>query len=169
MVLVREKAVGAEYLYTGHYSTPLEKEQRVIRKRHKISLAYKVAAGILSISCLFMIGLAYTSLKAGKARLNWELNQVKQANTAITTNIEKIKLDIAALKSPERIEQIAVTELGMVKNPRIEYLVMNNVFGENQESTGQNIEVPQEQKTEIQQTGEKNDSIFRKMSTLLTQ
>lgn len=169
MVLERKKAVGAEYLYTGQYSAPLEKEQRAVRKRHKISLAYKVAAGLLSISCLFMIGLAYTSLKAGKARLNWELNQVKQANAAIAMNIEKLKLDIAAIKSPERIEQVAITELGMTKNPRIEYLVMNGVFNEKAESTGQNREVPQEQKTEPQQNGEKNDSIFRKMSTWLAQ
>lgn len=171
MVLAKKKAVGAEYdVYNGQYSVPLVKKRKVIRKRHRTSLAHKVVAGFLSIACLFLIGLAYTSLKAGKARLNWELNQIKQENIAIAENMEKIKLEIAALKSPQRIEQIAVTQLGMIKNPQIEYLVINSVFGKKEESTAQNKEQSETRNIEKPipaETEGDNNSIFRKMSTLL--
>lgn len=160
MVLAKKKAAGAEYAFDYQYSLPQNKKKRVIKKTIKPSPIFKTVVGILVISCFFITALAFTFVKARIACLNWEIKQIKQENVVIAKNIEKTKLDIAALKSLSRIKNLAVTELGMTENPEITYLVMNDVFAKesrNEENKmGNDVQsVPQ------LASGETKDSIFK--------
>jgi cell division protein FtsL len=156
LVLAKQKAAGAEYLFDYQYGLPQKKKRTVIRRRTKTSPVYKVIAGFLLLSCFFITALAYTYVKARITYLNWELNQVKQENIAICANMEKTKLEIAGLKSPDRIRYLAVSELGMTESPRIEYLVMNNVFAEEKENKANTSQKSEEQGAQLASGKTKN-------------
>lgn len=129
--MAAKKAVGAEYDYGYQYSqAEKRKQQRVIGRKNRASLAIVVASCTLLITALFLTGLGYTFLQARLACLNWQLQKIEQENLALTSNIEKAKLQIAELKALNRIEDIAVAQLGMIKDPGIEYLVMHEVAKE---------------------------------------
>jgi cell division protein FtsL len=124
LVVVAKKAVGAEY----DYQIPdyKEKNKRVVSVRVSRStspLAIMVC-GALLIAILFSVGLSYTFIKASKARLHLELSQLQQSNQGIFMENEKLKLEIAKLKSLDRIEKIASVQMGMIKNPEVEYLAV---------------------------------------------
>jgi len=127
------KAAGAEYDYGYHYGKvspdPLaeKKRQRVAARKNRASLAVAVAAYTFVITALFLTGLGYTFLQARLACLNWDLQKLKDENVVLAGEIEKTNLQIAKLKAPNRIEELAVTQLGMIKDPGIEYIVMNQV------------------------------------------
>lgn len=158
MVLANKKAAGAEYTaFPYQYGVPREKKRTVIRRRTRVSPVFKVVAGFLLISCFFLTTLAFTFIKAKIAYLNWELKQIKQENVAIAAHMEKIKLEIAGSKSLDRIKYLAVSELGMTESPRIEYLVMNNVYTEEEGPHEQVNEQPREQLA----SGESKNSIFK--------
>lgn len=133
MVMAVKKAAGAEYDYRYHYGMvspdPLaeKKRQRVIARKNRASLAVAVAAYTFVITAFFLTGLGYTFLQARLACLNWDLQKLKEENIVLAGEIEKTNLQIAKLKAPNRIEELAVTRLGMIKDPGIEYLVMNQV------------------------------------------
>jgi cell division protein FtsL len=136
------KAAGAEYDYGYHYGKvspdPLaeRKRQRFLARKNRASLAVAVAAYTFVITALFLTGLGYTFLQARLACLNWDLQKLKDENIVLAGQIEKTNLQIAKLKAPNRIEELAVTQLGMIKDPGIEYLVMNQV-GKKEADTGE--------------------------------
>lgn len=160
MVLARKKAVGAEYDFTYQYSVPQKKTQTVVKRRTKTFPMYKVVAGFLLISCFFATALAYTYVKARIACLNWELSQIKRENAVIVANIEKTKLEIASSKSLHRIKYLAVSELGMIENPRTEYLVMNNIYAEEREEALSASQKGEQIKGQLA-SGETKSSIFK--------
>lgn len=163
MVLAKRKAAGAEYAFDYQDGLPEEKKQTVLKRRTRISPVYKVVTGFLLISCFFITALAFTYVKARIACLNWELNQIKQENITIAANIEKVKLEIASSKSLDRIKHLAVEELGMLETPRIEYLVMHNVFAGEGENSPSIASIPQksEQQGEQLASKETKNSIFK--------
>lgn len=142
MVMALRKAAGAEYDYGYHYgkvsSDPLaeKKRRRVTARKNRASLAAAVAAYTFVITALFLTGLGYTFLQARLACLNWDLQKLEEENVVLAGEIEKTNLQIAKLKAPNRIEELAVTRLGMIKDPGIEYLVMNQV-GEKEAETAE--------------------------------
>jgi cell division protein FtsB len=157
LVLARKKAVGAEYDFAYQYAVPQKKKQVVVKRRTQTFPCYKVVTGLLLLSCFFVTALAYTYVKARITCLNWELNQIKKENTAIVANIEKTKSEIASAKSLQRIKYLAINDLGMMENPRIEYLAMNNVYAEKAENVSQKGEQSEAQLA----SGETKNSIFK--------
>lgn len=152
--------MGAEYDFAYQYAAPQKKKQVVVKRRTQTFPLYKVVTGLLLISCFFTTALAYTYVKARITCLNWELNQIKKENAAIVANIEKTKLEIASAKSLQRIKYLAISDLGMMENPRIEYLAMNNLYnkeGEDIESVSRKGEQSEGQLA----VGETKNSIFK--------
>lgn len=123
MVLAAKRAVGSEYGYPGNYALPKYKKQNRRKKRTlRITSLHKIICGVTLIAAFFLTGLSYTCIKALSAQLNLQVNQLKRENLTIQMDNEKMKLEIARLKSLDRIENIASSRLGMVKDPTVEYL-----------------------------------------------
>lgn len=123
MVLATKKAVGSEYGYSTSARAYQQQEPKV---RVRVKRRTSPLAGICLIAVLFLTGLSYTYLKACKAHLIWQVQQTKQTNLAMQIENEKLKLEVAKLKSLDRVEKIAETKLAMVKNPGVEYLAMQD-------------------------------------------
>lgn len=123
MVVAAKQAVGAEYDYQLQQQ-PLSRPKQTVKRRIKRrpSPVVAVVLGMGLIAFFFSVGLSYTYLKAVKAQLVYQIQQMKQDNQAILLENEKLNLEIAKLKSLDRVEKIATQEMGMVKNPQIEYL-----------------------------------------------
>ncbi len=75
---------------------------------------------------LFLMGISYIFVKAGVTRLNWEVNQLTAQNESVMMENERIKGEIASKKSLDRIEAIAIQELGMIKEANIQYMVLSD-------------------------------------------
>jgi len=131
LILARESVDSTEFMYEEQYSLPQGKRQRVIRKKVKALSFIRMVAGTLAISCLFLVGLSCIYIKAKVARSNWEMNQIIRNNEMICSEIEKLKSEVASVGALDKIEYLAVTDLGMVKNPSIEYLDIDNFSNEN--------------------------------------
>jgi cell division protein FtsL len=158
--VARKKAVGAEYLYGNNYDAIAQENPRgAARRKARAARLLAVVAGLLVISSVFAVGFGYVCVKARVARLNWELEQIKGQNVQISANIEKIKLNIASQKSPERIEYLAASKLGMVKTSTVEYLALGDTSsttsGIKQKTAAKSVENP------------KNEGILRKIETLI--
>jgi len=177
LVMAGKKAVGAEYFYGQQYGLAKEKQQRVSNRKAQASSACVVVVCTLLFSCLFLMGLGYTFLKANLACLNWELQKIKQENMVIASEMEKTKLEIAGLKALDRVEQLAVTQLGMIKNPSIEYLVMHDAFAQKGNLTTDEAGLVAENKavkgkgavTENNTVAEKEADLFKKIYLLVAQ
>ena len=79
-------------------------------------------------SILFLLGFSYTFVKAGVSRLNYQMHAVQSENEQIVLENAKIKGQIAELRALERIEAIALQELGMVKNETVDYMVLSSAI-----------------------------------------
>lgn len=117
MLLATKRAVNSEY---GQY--PYSPNKVKVRRVKRSTSPF---VGVLIIAVIFILGLSFTFMKAGTTYLIWQLNQTKEMNVAIHMDNEKLRLEASKLKSLDRIEQIAANEIGMVKNPSIEYLAFN--------------------------------------------
>lgn len=121
MVLATKKAVGSEY---GYSTTKRSYQQQAPKVKVRVKRRTSPLAGVCLIAILFLTGLSYTCLKAWKAQIIWQTQLAKQTNQAIQMENEKLELEVAKLKSLDRVEKIAATQLAMVKDPGIQYLAM---------------------------------------------
>ena len=85
-----------------------------------------VTIGMFSV--FFLMGISSTSMMAGLSRVNYDINSVRAENEQILLDNDRIRGQIAELRSLERIESIATGELGMVKNESVEYMVLSSVI-----------------------------------------
>lgn len=122
MVLASKRAVGSEYEFVNPAYQPRERQNIKKRTRRRTSPVIGSAVGVFFILSLFIAGLSFTYIKAVKAQLNWQLNQFYNSNQSLKMNNEKLKLEIAKLESPDRIEYIAITEMGLVKHQQVQYV-----------------------------------------------
>jgi len=125
LVVAIKRAVGSEYQYTGATYLPKEKLSKQTRAKKQISPSYKVALGVFFIAIVFCGGLSYLTIKAATAKINYDVSNLKRSNQEIVIGNEKLKLEIEKLKSLDRIETLASTNLGMIRSANIEYLVMS--------------------------------------------
>ncbi|MBZ4654716.1 MAG: Septum formation initiator [Peptococcaceae bacterium] len=125
MILATKRAVGSDYAYQPYYREKFEQQKQTkVRIKKRPSPLLVVALGISLIGIMFFTGLSYTYLKARIAHLNWQISQGKKEIAAMQVQNEKLELEIARLKSLDRIEKVATTQMGMIKNPGVEYLAI---------------------------------------------
>jgi len=155
LVVATKRAVGAEYGYQVPSHSPRPQQHIRVRVRRRLSPMACMAAGICLVTLLFCIGLSYIYVKALKAQLYYQINMNKQAVLTINAENDKLELEIARLKSLDRIEDIATQKLGMIKNPEVQYLVLQD-RNENAKPGGlpANIAAVPEETTEVS-TGKK--------------
>lgn len=100
---------------SGDYSY----EQRpVIRRKTKAKKAGMMQAKIVVVGCILfavLTGLMLTATHSQVTQKTDNIIQVKREISDLQNANERLKLEIARLKSLDRIELIAMTELGMVQ------------------------------------------------------
>lgn len=126
MVVAAKKAVGSEYVYQLPAYKSEQKNTVQVKISRKTSPVFGVACGVMLITVLFTIGLSYIFIQAIQARMHFEMTQLQHSNQDIIMQNEKFKLEIAKLKSLDRIEEIAVVNMGMIKDPEIQYLALRD-------------------------------------------
>jgi|GEM_PF-960845 len=105
--------------------------KRLVRRQVRSNAEFRrtiawVFLGMSSV--LFMMGMTSTFVKAGVSRMNYSINKLQTENEQILLENDKIRGQIAELRSLERIEEIAVRDLGMVKNEQVEYMVLSTTI-----------------------------------------
>lgn len=70
-----------------------------------------------------LLALFYVWSRVQVIQLGYELNTLKRQNEDIGKQISNLELDIAKLKSPKRLEEVARKELGM-QPPAAEQIVL---------------------------------------------
>lgn len=107
---VRRPKVQAQ---PGQITRQQQKQARSIRQRPQVNGALRSACLVL-----FLITTAMTIfflIRSGMAAESaYALNQIKSKANVLESDNARLRLDIAQLKSPERIQAIAVQELGMI-------------------------------------------------------
>lgn len=127
MVVATKRAVGSEYDYIYHRPSrdPDGSNRSRERARKRTSNLARTAKGVGLITLAFVICLSFIYLKAYQAELHHKAFQLRNDMAALQSQNEKIKLEIARLKALDRIELVAMNQLGMVKNDTVEYLSLD--------------------------------------------
>jgi len=86
----------------------------------KLNIALR--AQCLMIVVLVAIGAMYITIRSENIiRAGYDLVQLKSESLSLQKENALLQLEIAKLKSPQRIQSIATTELGMVKPNNVYY------------------------------------------------
>ena len=93
-----------------------ESLKRTWRKRR---LTISTAAFLL----LLLSGFAYVWCRLQVVHLGYLLSDVHRAHTRLLNDNKKLHLELARLKSPERVERIAIQKLGL-KHPTKDQIVV---------------------------------------------
>lgn len=81
----------------------------------KANLAKGKLCVIGVILTIFAFGVYYTSLSAAIASKGYELEQLKEDISRLETSNERLELTLASMSSLDKVEKIAVEQLGMSK------------------------------------------------------
>lgn len=95
------------YVYDPEVASPVPK---IVRKADK---QFRVKCLIL-VSIAMLIAAVTTLQRAAIVQAGYDLVKVKSQVAQMEKENELLRLEIAKLKSPQRIEEIAIKELGMV-------------------------------------------------------
>ncbi|MDQ0203475.1 cell division protein FtsL [Pectinatus haikarae] len=125
------------YNYSNLAEKPTDKKRKS-PTRNYINYSKSKAAGTkihlnnkLRLRCFFLVvivsamGMFITFRNGVAASQGYELVKMKQSVSSLEKENSRLKLDIAGLKSPERIKGIAVKDLGMVLPPQIYFANKN--------------------------------------------
>ena len=77
---------------------------------------------------MFLMLISNTFIKADVSRLNYNINKIQRENDQLIISNARTEGQIAASRSLERIEERARIDLGMVKNEKIDYMVLSDTI-----------------------------------------
>lgn len=149
LAVAYKRAVGSdlEWDYTSYQKRKKPDIKKYVRQ--EASPVVKVFAGIATIALLFSLGISYTYLKASKAQLNWRISRLENDIHYMNMNNEKLNLEIARLKSLDRIETMAL-QMGMVKNPSAQYLMYKIKYEDDSNASSQNTELQKQAENNVE-------------------
>jgi cell division protein FtsL len=84
------------------------------RKRRRFNLTRKQVAVTVFLLCLFMgssIGYVWSNFEG--TRLGYDLSELKKEEMRLREINLELKVELATLLSPQRLEEVAVKDLGM--------------------------------------------------------
>ena len=93
------------------------------RKRRKFSLTRKQIVVTVFLLCLFMgssIGYVWSNFEG--TRLGYDLSELKKEEMRLREKNLELKVELATLRSPQRLEEVAMKDLGMA-HPNPEQIV----------------------------------------------
>ena len=83
----------------------------------------RIAVVLLAFACLAGAGLFHTWLRIQGLNMGYRLSAVTHAHKKLLRENEELKLEVATLQAPSRIEHLARTQLHMV-DPRPDQVVV---------------------------------------------
>lgn len=106
------------------YSSP----KKVIKNKNKdMSLNDALRSRCIVLFLIVTVLAGFFILRSGVAASSaYHLNQVKNQATKLEAENSRLHLEIAHLKSPERIQSIATTKLGMILPDKFFFSTKNN-------------------------------------------
>ena len=105
--------------------------RRLVRRQVRSNAEYRRAIAWVFFGMfgyLFVMGMCSIIAKAGVSKINYSINAIQNENEQILLENERIRGQIAELCSLDRIQEIAIHELGMEKNTRIDYMVLSSTI-----------------------------------------
>ena len=67
----------------------------------------------LAIALLAAVGVVHVTSRVLVVKVGYELSKLDSESTALTRDNDRLKLELATLRSPGKLESIARTQLGM--------------------------------------------------------
>lgn len=136
MVMAYKKAVGTDYIPEGYQTVNKKKK---VKASPKLSWGKKVTSGMVLIVLTFIIGMSVVIQQVWLNYLGFQISQLKSEIVELETNNEKIKLQIANTISLEKIEEVAINQLGMIYpgSDSVHYIFPANVLEDNTDYTVQ--------------------------------
>lgn len=110
-----QEAYDYDYAYEPY--APRENKNTVLKEKRLESLNINTALRSRCFTLVIVTALMASIVALGNqliASRGYELVQAKQAAERLELENEHLKVDIAQLKSPQRIKDIAIRQLGMV-------------------------------------------------------
>lgn len=77
------------------------------------SVALELLPSALLCALLAAFGVLHVTSRVMVVRIGYELSQLEQKNRALIREHDRLKLELATLKSPHRLEKLARERLGM--------------------------------------------------------
>lgn len=68
----------------------------------------------LAIALLAAVGVVHVTSRVLVVKVGYELSRLDQEATALTRDNDRLKLELATLRSPGQLESVARTKLGLV-------------------------------------------------------
>ncbi len=114
----------AEAIYRPIVVSGPEREQETTSSSPLKGVDHQVALLVLVVALLF-IGCSLFSVWAHHQviSLGYEISRASEEEQDLLKESKKLRLELAALKSPKRIENVALKDLGFI-NPQKEQLII---------------------------------------------
>jgi len=108
-------------------AAPKRLVRRQIRSNAEFRRAFLWASlGIFSV--LFIMEMSFIFVKAGVSQMNYDINTMQKDNDSLLLENDRIRGQIAELRSLDRIEEIATRDLGMIKNKNVDFMVLSTTI-----------------------------------------
>ncbi|MHB8171875.1 MAG: septum formation initiator family protein [Thermincolia bacterium] len=120
LILAKE---NYDYYNQEHSPRPQKRVRRVkkVKKNHKAVYVFVVLAA-------FLLGVFFTARYAQVAMQGYQINQLNEKMTALTVENQKLEMEANRLKSLNRIEKIAMVDLGMVKPEEVRFVAVEDTM-----------------------------------------
>lgn len=100
-------------IFGAQYSAPVLKAQAVSVKRDLRDFTFLWAA-LISGGIALIVAFAFLWSRLSVVKIGYEISKADSSRLELTEKRSRLKLEYEKLKSPERVEKIAATELGLV-------------------------------------------------------
>jgi cell division protein FtsB len=103
--------------------------RRLVRRQVRSNAEYRRAIAWVFLgmfSYLLFMGICSIIAKAGVSQVHYSISSLQSENEQILLENERIRGQIAELRSLDRIQEIAVRDLGMEKNTKVDYMVLSS-------------------------------------------
>lgn len=169
------RKLSQENQYQQQYGTNHQNSISPKRRAKKSAAGEKLAITGCVILAL-IVGILFTATQAMVTERSAEIIQVKSEISDLQNANERLKLEIAKLKSLDRIEMIARTELGMVQPElsSIQYIAFEDRQGKNLAVAFSPTEEDNKEKAEVNngkvevKSGEKMHPALEAVSRMVT-
>lgn len=109
-----KKAAGTEYIPKNTAIHVKKKSTKKIVASRKPGWLLRVTPGMGIIALIFLIGMSFVAQHVWLNFLGFQITEMKKEISEIQANNEKLKFKIANFGSLDKIEEVAVNQLGMI-------------------------------------------------------
>ena len=83
----------------------------------------QVVVTLMMLICLMGTGIGYVWSNFERTQIGYDLSQLKKEEMRLTEINQKLKLELATMKSPQNLERLAIQKLGL-SPPKPEQIIV---------------------------------------------